>query len=86
MAFERPDAKSTLILIQSGSQSNPTYRLSGTVRQTDSSGTTMIRITNQVLTSQVFDDLEIITPPSSNIDGDTNLTHFGVDWSDETPQ
>ena len=86
MAFERTDVKSTLIVIRSGTKSDPTYRLSGTVRQTDSDGVTMLRITNTMPISQVFDDIEFIEPPSSNVNGDTNMTHFSGDWAVTTPQ
>ena len=79
MAFEREDVKTTLIIIKDGGK----YRLSGTTRNTDSEGTTMMRITTQNLLSQEFDDVQIIDKPSTG-DGDIGLTHFDVDWSDTT--
>lgn len=78
MPFEREDTTATLIMIRMGGGK---FRFSGLVRMTDSNGDTTIRITNQIITSIVFDAIEYIDPPSSNRDGDISMTHLSPDWA-----
>lgn len=75
--FERPDVKTTIIFYKD----NKGYRFSGLVRQTDSNGETMMRITNNVITAHVFDDIQITDPPVTG-DGDIGLTHFSDNFDD----
>lgn len=82
MAFEREDAKSTLIIIRQ----NGKFRYSGMVRQTDSNGDSTMRISNQNITSVLFDDVQFTDPPSSGVDGDIGLTHMSPDYADTTPR
>lgn len=81
MAFEREDVKSTLILIR---LSDGRVKLSGQVRQTDRDGVSTMRISNQNMTSVVFDDIEFIEPPSSGQDTEISLTHLSGDYADTT--
>lgn len=78
MAFETEGAKSTLIMYDMG---KGRLRFSGLVRQTNSDGTTSMRITNCVDNSIVFDDMTVEPPPSSGVNSDISLTHFSSDWS-----
>jgi hypothetical protein len=78
MAFETENSKATLIMYSMGGDK---IRFSGLVRLTDSNGVTSIRITNQIVTSIVFDDMEIQNPPGSGLNTDVSLTHFSADYS-----
>lgn len=81
MAFERPDVKSTVIFIKEGGK----IKFSGLVRETDSEGTTWIRLTQSDIGSISFDSEQIITKPSAEDDSDVGLTHYGGDYSVSAP-
>jgi hypothetical protein len=81
MAFEREDVKSTLILIKEGNK----VKFSGLVRNTDTEGTTWIRLTQTDIGSVEFDDCQIINKPSSEDSSDIGLTHYSGDYSLKDP-
>lgn len=83
MAFETEDSKSTIIFYRMGQGK---VRYSGLVRLTDKNGVTTLRLTNQNITSCVFDDMEFQNPPSSGLSSDVSMTHYDADWSDSTPR
>lgn len=78
MAFTIEGAKTTLLLIRRPGG----LSLAGMVRNVTRDGDTYIQPINGVnLTGITFDDIDFIDPPSSNTDGDTNLTFFSGDFN-----